>query len=143
MEEYPTSRDLYIMNEESDHTTYHSRRVRSNLDLTITNDHIFKNFKDWELSMEDSCSDHNIIKCNIGQVNNYGTHYNFTGKEYKTTEESYNRFDCNLQEDMANEFRTEGKEDLESLDNILAKHIKETDDIDIAVEKFQTAITTS
>jgi len=44
---------------------------------------------------------------------------------------------------MAKEFRTECKEDLESLDNILAKHIKETDDIDIAVGRIQTAITTS
>jgi hypothetical protein len=38
--------------------------------------------------MEDSCSDHNIIKFNIGQVYNYGTQYNYTGKRYITTEET-------------------------------------------------------
>jgi hypothetical protein len=33
------------------------------------------------------------------------------------------------------------KEECENLDNILAKHIKESDDIEITVEKYQTAIT--
>jgi len=65
LKEYLTSRDLNIMNQESDHATCHSRRGRSNIDLTITNDHILKRFKQWEISMEDSCSDHNIIKFNI------------------------------------------------------------------------------
>jgi hypothetical protein len=44
---------------------------------------------------------------------------------------------------MAKEFRMKGKEDHESLDSKLALHIKETEDIATAVEKLQTAITTS
>jgi hypothetical protein len=143
LEEYLLSRDLNIMNEESDLTTYQSRRGRSNIDLTIINNCILKHFKDWEISTEDSCSDHNIIKFKLEQENNYGIQYNYTGARYITTEENYNRFEHNLQEVIAQEYRIERKEDFESLDNTLAKHIKETDDLERTVEMLQTAITTS
>ena len=73
LEEYIASRDLNIMNEESEHTTYHTRRGRSNIDLTITNKQILKTLKEWEIIMEESSSDHNIIKYKIEQENNYGT----------------------------------------------------------------------
>jgi hypothetical protein len=136
LEDYLTSRDLNVINEESDHTTYQSRRGRCNIDLTITNNQILKYVKDWEVSTEDSCSDHSIIKFNIGQEKNKGTQYNYTGKRYITTEESYNRFDHKLHEAMAKEFRIEGNGDSESLDNI-ARHITETEDIDIVAEKFR------
>jgi hypothetical protein len=76
LEDYLTTRDLNIINEESDHTTYQSRRGRSNIDLTITNNRILKYVKDWEVSTEDSCSDHSIIKFNIGQENNNGAQHN-------------------------------------------------------------------
>ena len=46
LEEYLVSRDLNIMNEESELTTYHTRRGRSNIDLTITNNKILKNLID-------------------------------------------------------------------------------------------------
>jgi len=143
LEDYLASRDLNVVNEESDHTTYQSRRGRSNIDLTITNNRILKYVKDCEVSTEDSCSDHSIIKFSIGQEKKNGTQYNYTGKRYITTEESYNRFDHKLQEAMAKEFRIEGNGDSESLDNNITRHIKETEDIDIVVEKIQTAITTS
>jgi hypothetical protein len=78
--------------------------------------------------MENSCSDHNIIKFNIGQDNNYGIKYNYTGTRYLTTEEHYTRFDYNLLEAILKEYRMEFKDEFETLDNILAKHIKEVDD---------------
>ena len=143
LEEYLISRDLNIMNEQSELTTYQSSRGRSNIDLTITNNSILKNLKDWEISMEDSCSDHNIIKFSLEQDNNYGIQYTYTGMKYITTEENYNRFEHNLQEAIEKEYRMECKEDLGSLDNILAKYIKDTDDIEKTVQKLQTAITTS
>jgi hypothetical protein len=143
LEEYLISRDLNIMNEESDLTTYQSRRVRSNIDITVINNRILKNFKDWVLSMEDSCSDRNIIKFNIGQNNKYGTKYNYTRTSYITTEEHYTRFDYNLQEANIKEFRMEYNEEIETLDSILAKHIKEADDTENTVEKYQIVITNS
>ena len=69
--------------------------------------------------------------------------YNYTGTRYITTEETFSKFDDNLQEDIAKEFEMQSKGDLETQDNILAKYIQETDDIEYVVEKLQTAITTS
>jgi len=131
------------MNEESEHTTYHTRRGRSNIDLTITNNQILKTLKEWEISMEESSLDHSIIKYKIEQENNYGTQYNYTGKRYITTEGKCKRFDHKLKEEIAKEFRMEGEEDLERLDNRIVKHIKEIEDIEFAVEKLHKAITIS
>ena len=93
--------------------------------------------------MEENSSVHNIIKCKIEQENNHGTQYNYTGKRYITTEGKYKRFDHKLKEEIAKEFRMEGEEDLERLDNRIAKHTKETEDIEFAVEKLHKAITIS
>jgi hypothetical protein len=131
------------MNEESEHTTYHTRRVRSNIDLTITNNQILKTLKEWEISMEESSSDHNIIKYKNEQESNYGTQYNYTGKRYITTEGKYTLLDHKLKEEIAKAFRMEGEEDLERLDNRIAKHTKETEDIEFAAEKLHRAITIS
>jgi len=78
--------------------------------------------------MEESSSDHNIIKYKIEEENNYGTQYNYTGKRYITTEGKFKRFDHKLKDEIVKEFRMEGEEDLERLDNRIAKHIRETED---------------
>ena len=49
------------MNEESELTTYQSRRGSSNIDLTVINNRIPKLFNDWQISEDESCSDHNVI----------------------------------------------------------------------------------
>jgi hypothetical protein len=82
LEDYLTSRYLNIIDEESDHTTYQSRRGRSNIDLTIRNNRIIKYVKDLKVSKEESCSDHSIIKFDIAQDKNNWTQYNYTGKIY-------------------------------------------------------------
>jgi hypothetical protein len=61
MNEYLISGDLNIMNEASKLTTFQSRRGSSNMDLTIVNKRLFKNFNDWEISGDESCSHHNKI----------------------------------------------------------------------------------
>jgi len=76
LEEYLISRDLHIMNEESEQTTFQSRRGRSNIDLTIVNSRPLKNFNDWEISKDESCSDHNILKFRIGHETNHAPQRN-------------------------------------------------------------------
>jgi hypothetical protein len=142
LEEYLSSRDLNIMNEESELTTFQSTRGRSNIDITITNNPLLKKLTDWQISTEDSLSDHNIIQFNIGQNNN-GKQYNYTGMRYITTEETFSKFDDKMQENIAKEFEMKSREDLETQDNILAKYIQETEDIESVVAKLQTVITTS
>ena len=70
------------MNEENEQTTFQSRRGRSNIDLTIVNNRLLKNFNDWEISEDESCSDHNIIKFQIGHETNYAPQHNHSGTRY-------------------------------------------------------------
>jgi len=69
MEEYIISKNLYIMNEESERTTFHTRRGSSNIHLTMVNNQPLKALKNWEISEEESCSDHSIIKLAITTPN--------------------------------------------------------------------------
>jgi hypothetical protein len=139
LKEYLISRDLHIMNEESELTTFQSRRGSSNIDLTIVNNLLLKNFSDWEISEDDSCSDHNIIKFKIGHETNHEIQHNHNGPRYNINEQNYDRFDKSLKELVGMKFQIENSEDLASLDS----DIKETRDIESAVEKLQEAITMS
>ena len=56
------------MNEESEQTTFKNRRGSSNIDLTIVNNQLLNVLKNWEISAEESCSDHNIIKFDLRQL---------------------------------------------------------------------------
>jgi hypothetical protein len=71
LEEYLIRRDLNIMNEESEFTTFQSRRSSSKIDQTIVNNRLLKNCNDWEISGGESCSDHNIIKFMIEHETNH------------------------------------------------------------------------
>jgi len=65
LQEYLASRHLHIVNEENDRNTFHNRRGSSNIDLTITNDNLIEDVHEWEISEEESCSDHIFLKYKI------------------------------------------------------------------------------
>jgi hypothetical protein len=65
------------MDEESELTTFQSRRGSSNIDLTNVNNQLLKALKNWEMSEEESCSGHIIIKFSLGQDIYYDTEYNY------------------------------------------------------------------
>jgi hypothetical protein len=70
------------MNEESELTTFQSHRGSSNKNLTIVNDRLLKNLYVWEISADDSCSYHNIIKLKIGHETYYEVQCNHNGPRY-------------------------------------------------------------
>jgi hypothetical protein len=110
------------MNEESEQTTFQNKRGSSNIDLTIVNNQLLHALKNWEISIEESCSDH-IIKFEIGKDTNYHTEYNYNGRRYVVTDGNLKKFD-NLSRSVAMKFRR-GQGDLGNLDNILALQVKE------------------
>jgi hypothetical protein len=85
LEEYIISKNLHIMNEESEQTTFQNRRGSSNIDLTIVNNHLISALKNWEISKEESCSDHNIIKFDLRQNSFHDTEYKYNGHRYVVT----------------------------------------------------------
>jgi hypothetical protein len=143
LEEYLISKDLNIMNEESELTTFQSRRGSSDIDLMIVNNRLLKNFNDWEISGDESCSDHDIIEFKLEHETNHEMQHNHNGIKYIVKEQDCNRFDKNLKELVAKKFRMVNPQDSTSLDSDLAAYIKETDDIERAVGKLQEAITSS
>jgi len=52
MEECIISKNLNIMNEESELVTFQNRRGSSNIDLTIVNNQLLTALKNWEISEE-------------------------------------------------------------------------------------------
>jgi hypothetical protein len=61
------SKQLYIMNEESVDTIIRNSRGASNVDLTIISNQLLITVVEWEISEQESYSDHSIIKYAIGQ----------------------------------------------------------------------------
>ena len=66
LEEYLTISSLHIINENTGIPTFETRREKSWIDLTISNNHLLSRIKDWKCGEEESCSDHKIIsfECN-------------------------------------------------------------------------------
>ena len=61
IEESILRKNLYIIHEESESTTFH-RRGASNIDLTLVNNTLITAIYGWEIKRDESYSDHNIIK---------------------------------------------------------------------------------
>ena len=61
LEEFLMSKQLHIMGEESNLTTIRSSRGTSDIDLTIINKQLLSAVIEWEISEQDSCSDHSIM----------------------------------------------------------------------------------
>jgi len=66
LEEYLMSKQLHIMNEESDYTNFRSGRGTRNIDLTVISNQLFRADIEWEISEQGSYSDHSIIRYVIG-----------------------------------------------------------------------------
>jgi hypothetical protein len=72
LEEFVASNHLHVINEDNKRTTFQSNRRKSNIDLTITNNQMLANIKKWDISEEESASDHNLMKFKVRlDKNNY------------------------------------------------------------------------
>jgi len=65
LEEFLTTKQLYSLNEESSDTKFSNRIGKSNTDLTIITPQLLRSITGWEISGQESLSDHRIIKYDI------------------------------------------------------------------------------
>ena len=65
LEEFVAGYQLHIINEDSPRKTFQTSRGSSNIDLTIVNNQMLADIKNWEISEEEIASDHNILKFSI------------------------------------------------------------------------------
>ena len=141
LEEYMISRQLHIMNEESDSTTFRSRRGASNIDITAVNNQLLTIFNEWRISEEESCSDHNIIKYVIGQDNCHKNEADFNEMRYIVKEGNHQKFQTNLLRLTSTEFNISScKQNAEELDSILSTRISLETDIENSINKFEEVL---
>jgi hypothetical protein len=141
LEEFFASNQLHIINEDSTKTTFQSSRGSRIIDLTIVNDQMLAAIKDWEISEEESCSDHNIIKFNLRfTTNNKEQKYIFSGKRYIIKEQQYTEFCNKLLQLISENFQIENDEgNTKGIDETLNARLKEHD-IQEFIEKFDKTI---
>lgn len=102
--------------------TFENARCDSVIDLTLTNDKLNKEIESWEV-MNNSLSDHNLIRITILMKNKYTTSY----KDYKNTD--WNKFGTVLnkllEEKPLQLFPLSNQQKLDNFCNTLTKYIVE------------------
>ena len=89
LEEYIITRDLLIMNEDSDVPTFESRRGRSWIDLTLCNSTLAQKIGGWSRGKEVSCADQKIIFFEIDSWANGCKTKQYTAKRYNAKAERW------------------------------------------------------
>ena len=142
LEEFLISKQLFIMNEDSEMKTFQSNRGSSNIDLTISNNKLLKEVQEWKISEEESCSDHKIIQFCIGQHNVRQTGNNIQCIKYIIREENYKKFEALITQEMAQQMcGPRWGEDNRALDKYISSRIDNIEDMEDTVSKFSAALT--
>ena len=135
------SKQLYILNEESLNTTFRNRCGVSNIDLTIITNQLLRMVAQWEISDQESSSDHNIIKYVIGQGDSNRGNVDFQNVCYIVKKENYAIFQENLiQLAKTKPCRLHNAETADDLDNMLSARIAEKTDIENSTEEFHVIL---
>ena len=142
LEEFIISRDLFIIDEDSDIPTFETNRGCSWIDLTIGNNVLAQKTRGWSCGDEESCSDHKLISFEIENRNGGGNETQLLGKRYKIKADNWGTFDIKLGEQLIEKFdcQVQGN-NLTIMDNAISHKVKQCEDIGIVVQKFTEAIT--
>jgi len=92
LEEFLMIKRLHILNEESDYTTFRSRRGTSNIDITVTSNQFLSKAVVWEISEQDCCSDHSIIRNVTGRTTVHRTEFNVQELRYMVKKDNKEKF---------------------------------------------------
>ena len=140
LEEFLMSKQLHILNEESCLTTFRSSRGTSNIDLTVINNHALDTVREWEISDQESCSDHSIIKYVIGNSTPQRTEIDIEVR-YKVTQGDKAKFQRNLillaEQKLCEPNVAVGTE---LLDRTLCTLVAKEPDMDKIVEEFHEVL---
>ena len=143
LEEFLISKQLFILIEDSEMNTFQSSRGTSNIDLTISNNKLLKDVQEWEISEEESCSDHKIIQFYVGKHNVQQRGTNFQGTKYITRGAELEKFEALLTQEIAQQMcGLNGEEDNKALDKHISSRIDAIEDVEDIVNKFNEALTT-
>jgi hypothetical protein len=142
MEEYLASKELHIINEESDRFIFQTSRGSSDIDLTVTNNNLLAAVSEWEIIPEESLSDHNYLKykIRIGGASDYNIDNKSQGIRYIIKENKVHEFDRNLVREMKKINTKKGIDGgVEELNRHLSNIILTENDLEQQVHKFAEA----
>jgi hypothetical protein len=137
LKEFLLSKHLHILNEESNSTTFLNSRGSSKIDLTVISNQLLTAVEHWEVSDQESCSDHHIIKFAVGQGSWGSSKEENQGVRYIVKGEDIDKFQGNLlrlQEERLNTTNTEGG--TVDLGVTLSKRANEESDIEKLIEEL-------
>jgi hypothetical protein len=140
---YLASKHLHLINEESERSTFHNSRGSSNIDLTISNNNLLSDVSGWEVSSEESLSDHNYLKYKIGAgvTNGHKNDYKTQSIRYVLKEIKLHVFDQKLVQEMQKmaDNKIKGGVD-EELEKFISTIITTEEDLEQNVELFTEAV---
>ena len=141
LEEFITSKQLHIMNKEGSNTTFRNRIGASNIDLTIVNNQLLRRVSGWEISDQESSSDHSIIKYAISESTSQVNSVNFQDVRYITKKETLAKFQVNILQIVETNLckQTNGNR-TEDLDDTLCSRLSEDMAIGKHIDKFSEAL---
>jgi len=136
LEEYLAGTQLHIINKENERSTFHNSRGISNIDLTIVNNNLLTAVRDWEISEEESLSDHNYLKYKISMRRDktYTNKTKYRSVKYVIREEKIQAFDRNLVQEMQKKANKTSKGGAEEIDNFLSTIIATGKDLEQNIE---------
>jgi hypothetical protein len=137
LEEYLMSKQLHIMNEDGNLTTFQNSRGTSNIDITVINNQLLSTIVEWEISDQESCSDHGLIRYVIGHSLAQMSVLKARDMMYKVTNYDIAKFQRNLTRLAEQKFCEKNKEGgIEALDKTLCTCVMEESNIEKSVEEF-------
>jgi hypothetical protein len=138
LEDFITTKQLYCLNEESSETTFSNSIGKRNIDLTIINPQLLSSITGWEISGQESLSDHRIIKYNIKPGSSRQLAANPPLVSYRTKNESLQKFPCALLQTLKEKFKLNHKTSLE-LDASLSL-VAEGTNVEALVDDYNDAV---
>ena len=140
VDEYMSSKRLYILNEPSEYTTFESNTGKSNIDLTVTNGKLVSLVKDWQCGGEESCSDHRFITFKISEQQTYNAQK--IGVKYIIKHEKLSEFNNHLIKELSEIIPDKTKIDTtDDLDTELSRLVYDETNIETLVRDYEEAIT--
>ena len=143
VEEYLASNNLYVINEESENTTFENNRGKSNVDLTITNNLLLPRMNEWECSEEESCSDHRYITYSISHHTTHNRTANYYGSKFIIKEEKLEEFSNVLVRELSNRIHEINSQEIistEDIDEQLCEMVRNETDTKKLLRDYTAAI---
>ena len=141
LKEFLMSKQLPIIIEDSDYTTFRSSQGTSNIDLAIASNQALRAVVVWEISDQEICSDHSIIRYAIGHDKGNRFEFDFQDVRYIVQKCNIEKFQRNLLRSAEKKICKLNKEGgTEDLDKTLCTHAFEETDIKKLIEEFHEVL---